>query len=124
MSVSLIVTVSIDRDYNQTGDSISEADWIAYIESDSALSLRTEPFEAIAPNGSVIRMSGPPGQSEMTLDDGTRIPFLVLSHGELSMRYHHETEDASNLVRQKVAQIASHFNALIRSDAGDGFLEW
>ncbi|MCO6044422.1 hypothetical protein NG895_10945 [Aeoliella sp. ICT_H6.2] len=124
MSVSLIVTKSIDRDYNETGDSISDADWIAFIESDSALALRTEPFEATAPDGGVIRMSVPPGQSEMALNDGTRIPFLALSRGELSMRYHPDMEDVSNLVRQKVAQIAHHFNALITSDAGDEFLEW
>ena len=124
MSVSLIITTSIDRDYNETGDSISDTDWTAFIESDAALAIRTEPFEATAPDGSVIRMSVPPGQSELTLDDGTRIPFLVLSHGELSMRYHPNMEDVSDPVRQKVAQVARHFNALITSDAGDDFLEW
>jgi hypothetical protein len=124
MSVSLIVTRSIDRKYNETGVSISDADWKAFIESDSTLALRTESFEAIAPDGSVMRMSVPPGQSEMNLDDGTRIPFLVLSHGELSMRYHRDMEDASHPVRRKVAEIARHFNALIMSDAGDEFLEW
>ena len=124
MSVSLIVTKSIDRDYNETGDSISDADWMAFVNSDSALAARTEPFEAIAPDGSVIRMAAPPGQSELTLDDGALIPFLVLSHGELSMRYHPDLEDASNPVRQKVVQIARQFNALITTDAGDEFLEW
>lgn len=124
MSVSLIVTTSIDRDHNETGDSISDADWMTFIESDSVLALRTEPFEATAPDGSVIRMSVSPGQSEMILDDGTRIPFLALSRGELSMRFHPGMDDASNPVRQKVAKIARHFNALITSDAGDKFLEW
>ena len=124
MSVSLIVTKSFDRDYNETGDSISDADWMAFIESDLALGLRTKPFEATAPDGSVIRMSAPPGQSEMTLDNGTRMPFLAWSNGELSMRYHADMEDASNPVRQKVAHIARHFNALITSDAGDEFFEW
>jgi hypothetical protein len=124
MSVSLIVTKSFDRDYNKTGDSISAADWMAFIESDSALALRRKPFEAIAPDGSVIGMSVPPGQSELTRDDGTRMPFLELSNGELSMRYHPDMEDALNPVRQKVAKIARHFNALITSDAGDEFFEW
>lgn len=124
MSVQLIVTKSFDRDYNETGDTISEVDWMAFIESDSALALRTKPFEATGPDGSVIRMSTPPGLSEMTLDDGTRMPFLALSNGELSMRYHPDMEDASNPVRQKVAQIARHLNALITSDAGDEFFEW
>lgn len=124
MSVSLIVTTSIDRNYNETGESISDADWMAFVDSDSTLASRTEPFEATAPDGSVIRMSAPPGQSELTVDEGARIPFLVLSHGELSMRYHPDMEDASNPVRQKVVQIARHFNALITTDAGDEFLEW
>ncbi len=124
MSVSLIVTISIDRDYNDTGDSISDKDWMAFIESDPVLSARTEQFDATAPDGSVIKMPVPVGQSVLTLDDGTQIPFFAMSRGELLMRYHPDMEEPSNPVRQKVAQIARHFNALITCDAGDEFFEW
>lgn len=77
MSVSLIITNSIDRDYNDTDDEIDDDDWYAFVESDPALTFRTEPFTATAPDGSVIAMSAPPGPSEFALPDGTRIPFLL-----------------------------------------------
>ena len=124
MGVALIVTASLDRHYNETGDSISFADWIAFVDSDQTLGLRSEPFEVTAPDGSIVRMTVPPGQSEMTLIDGARIPFLVLSDGELSMSYQPDLEDSSNAVRQKIVEIARHFNALITTDAGDDFLDW
>ncbi|GAB5517729.1 hypothetical protein [Rhodopirellula baltica] len=124
MSVSLIVTTSIDREFNETDDEIDDDDWLELIESDPALNLRTEPLTATAPDGTVISMSVPDGQSELMLDDGTSIPFLALSRGELSMRYHPDMEMPTNTVRLKVAEIARYFDALITSDAGDGFLEW
>ena len=124
MSVSLIVTISIDREFNETDDEIDDDDWLELIEADTALNLRTEPFTATAPDGTVISMSVPDGQSELMLDDGTSIPFLALSGGELSMRYHSDMEIPTNPVRLKVAEIARHFDALITSDAGDDFLEW
>ena len=124
MSVSLIVTISIDREFNETDDDIDDDDWLELIESDPALNLRTEPFTATAPDGTMISMSAPSGQSELTLDDGTSIPFLGLSGGELSMRYHSDMELPTNPVRLKVAEIARHFDALITSDAGDDFLKW
>ena len=37
MGVSLIVTKSFDRDYKETGDSISEADWIAMVDTDATV---------------------------------------------------------------------------------------
>ena len=124
MSVSLIVTISIDREFNETDDEIDDDDWLKLIESDPALNLRTEPFTATAPDGTVISMSVPDGQSELMRDDGTSTPFLALSGGELSMRYHSDMEIPTNPVRLKVAEIARHFDALITSDAGDDFLEW
>ena len=124
MSVSLIVTISIDREFNETDDEIDDDDWLELIEADPALNLRTEPFTATAPDGTVISMSVPDGQSELMLDDGTSIPFLALSGGELSMPYHSDMEIPTNPVRLKVAEIARHFDALITSDAGDDFLEW
>lgn len=124
MGVFLIVTKSFDRDYKETGDSISEADWIALVDADATLSIRTEPFTATAPDGSVISMATPPGQSEFVLPDGSSIPFLRLSGGELTMRYHAEMKDSGNPVRLKVAEIARHFDALVTSDAGDDFLAW
>ena len=124
MSVSLIVTTSIDREFNETGDEIDDDDWLELIESDPALNLRTEPSTATAPDGTVISMSVPDGKSELMLDDGSSIPFLVLSGGELSMRYHPDMEMPTNPVRLKVAEIARHFDALITSDAGDDLLEW
>ena len=108
MSVSLIVTISIDREFSETDDDIDDDDWLELIESDPALNLRTEPFTATAPDGTVISMSAPSGQSELTLDDGTSIPFLGLSGGELSMRYHSDMELPTNPVRLKVAEIARH----------------
>jgi hypothetical protein len=124
MGVSLIVTKSFDRNYNETGDSISDADWLALVDADTTLAICTEPFTATAPDGSVISMAAPPGQSELVLSDGASIPFLRLSGGELSMRYHPDMEAADNPVRLKVAEIARHFKALITSDTGDDFLEW
>jgi len=107
MGVSLIVTKSYDRDCNETGDSIADVDWIAFVESDDSLSLRSKPFTATLPDGSFISMSAPPGQSEFTLPDGTRIPFLALSSGRLSMRFHPDMEEPSNPVRLKVAELWS-----------------
>ena len=124
MSVTLIVTKSMDRSHRTTGDSISEPDWLAFIESDALLTLRTQPFEVTAPSGCVIQIPAQLGQSEMTLGDGTRLPFLAWFAGKLSMRLYPEMKDAANPVRQKVAQIARHFNALITTDACDEFLEW
>ena len=124
MSVSLIVTISNDREFNEKDDEIDDYDWLELIEFDPALNLRTEPITATAPDGTVISMSVPNGQSELRLDDGTSIPFLALSGGELSMRYHPDMEIPTNPVRLKVAEIARHFDALITSDAGDDFLEW
>jgi hypothetical protein len=117
MSVSLIVTVSIDRDFNETDDEIDDDDWLEFIAADPTLNLRTEPFTVTAPDGTVISMAAPDGQSELVLADGTSVPFLVLSRGELSMRYHPDMEIASNPVRLKIAEIARHFDALITSDA-------
>ena len=124
MSVSLIVTISIDREFNETDDEIDDDDWLELIESDPVLNLRTEPFTAAVPDGTVISMPVPDSQSELMLDDGTSIPFLALSGGELSMRYHPDMEIPTNPVRLKVAEIARHFDALITSDAGDDCLEW
>lgn len=124
MGVSLIVTKSLDRDYNETGCAISDTDWIALVAADATLAIRTEPFTATAPDGSVISMAAPAGQSEFTLPNGSSIPFLHLSGGELSMRYHADMETADDPVRFKVVKIARHFDALITSDAGDDFLEW
>lgn len=118
------MTTSIDREFNETGDEIDDDDWLELIQSDLALNLRTEPFTATTPDGTVISMPVPDGQSELMLDDGSSIPFLVLSGGELSMRYHSDMEMPTNPVRRKVAEVARHFNALITSDAGDDFFEW
>ena len=124
MGISLIVTKSIDREYNETGDAILKQEWMAFVESDAALSLGTAPFTATAPDGSVVSMSVPPGQTEITLPDGSRLPFLRLSSGVLSMRYSPELEIPDNPVRRKIAEIAQHFDALTRTDAGDEFLGW
>ena len=42
MSVSLIVTISIDREFNETDDEIDDDDWLELIEADPALNLRTD----------------------------------------------------------------------------------
>ena len=123
MSISLIVTKSFDRDFNETGESISLDEWLAFIESDSALSLRTEPLTATDPNGSVISMSAPEGQSEFS-SGGESIPFLALRSGELQMPYHPNMQTPSNPVRQRVSEIAQHLDALITNDADDEFLDW
>ncbi len=124
MSVSLIVTNSIDREFNETGNEIYEDDWLEFIKSDFALNLRTEPFTFTAPDGTVMSMAVADGQSELILDDTASVPFLALSGGELSMRYHPDMEIATNPIRLKVAEIARHFDALITSDAGDEFFQW
>ena len=83
MSVSLIVTNSIDRDLRQTGDEIDGDDWLEFIASDPSLTLRTESFTATSPDGTVISIAVPNGQSELNLPDGTSVPFLALTSGEL-----------------------------------------
>jgi len=40
------------------------------------------------------------------------------------MRYNPELENPENPVRQKIAEIARHLDTLIRTDAGDEFLDW
>jgi hypothetical protein len=124
MSISLIVTRSIDREFNETGDSISAHEWNAFVDSDPEITFRSDPIVARAPNGIELKMNVPPGQTELTLPSGERIPFLTLCDGELFMEYSRVLESSANVVRQKVAHIAKCFNALINTDAGDELLNW
>ncbi len=124
MGISLIVTRSYGRDYSETGESITDTEWMSFVDSDPALACRTEPYTAITPDGTQVSVSSPPGQSELLLADGTCVPFLALSRGELTMGYSPGFDDPANPVRQKIADVARQFNAMIMTDAGDGFFEW
>jgi hypothetical protein len=123
MSVSLIVTVSIDRNFNENGKQIALDDWLAIVKRDPALMLRSEPYVMRLPDGGELSMPVHPGQTEM-LVDGQRIPFLGYQDGQLSMKFTDEMEDPGDLRRKKVAEIARQLGALVTHDAGDEILDW
>jgi len=123
MGITLIITKAHDREFNETGESITLDEWLAFVDSDPILTLRTDPHSVTAPDGSKITMPASRSQTELPYGDST-IPFLHFRTGDLVMKYGSELDDPSNPARQKVSEIARHFEALITHDAGDEILDW
>ena len=57
-----------------------------------------------------------PGQSELTVARGDRVPFLGYREGELVMRLTDDMEHADDPKRRKVAEVARKLGALITHD--------
>ena len=123
MSVTLIVTKSIDENFDDTAEHIELAEWLSVIANDSSLTIRAEPYATRLPDGQELRVPVLPAQSELTVT-GERIPFLGYRDGELVMRLTEDMERPGNPQREKVAEIAGKLGALITHDAGDEILMW
>jgi len=124
VAITLIVTKSLNEDFQETGERIAMDQWLDIVEADPALTLRTQPHVTRLPDGQELTMPARPGQSELTVTGGDRVPFLGYRQGELVMRLTEDMEDANDPKRQKVAEVARKLGALITHDAGDEILKW
>jgi len=124
VAITLIVTKSLNKDFEETGEQIAMDQWLGIVEVDPALALRTQPYVTKLPDGQELTMPVRPGQSELTFAGGERVPFLGYREGELVMRLTDEMESPGDPKRQKVADVARKLGALITHDAGDEILDW
>jgi hypothetical protein len=124
MSISLIVTRSLDEDFTETGKEIALEEWLEIIESDPDLRIQAKPYAATNPKtGETILVPVQPGQAELA-NNGEWIPFLGHSEGELSMRLAPSMELETDPARRKVAELARRLGARITYDAADEILKW
>lgn len=124
MGITLIVARSSGNATDGVGDTISLDEWLALVDQDPALRLRTEPVSITHPRTNErICMDPLPGQTELALAQN-HVPFLGHLRGRLVMGYSPALEDKANPVRQKIVEIARRLGAAIRHDAGDGTLDW
>jgi hypothetical protein len=124
VAITLIVTKSLNEDFEKTGEQIAMEQWLGIVEADPALMLRTQPYTTKLPDGQQLTMPVRPAQSELTIAGGDRVPFLGYREGELVMRLTEDMEHADDPKRQKVAEVARKLGALIMHDAGDEILKW
>src|SRR4029450_9752847 len=117
VAITLIVTKSFDEGFAETGEQIDADQWLAIVDRDRALTLRTEPYVTRLPNGRELSVPVLPAQSELTVS-GERVPFLGYREGALVMRLTEDMESPGNPKRQKVAEVARELGALITHDAG------
>ena len=124
MSISIIVTRSLDADLSETSETISLEDWLNYVRQQDDLRLRVTNHEALSPNqGEQITIRAAEGESEVLIKQ-EYLPFLRYREGELVIKLYFDHEAADNPVRQRVAQVARHFNAIITHDSGDEVFHW
>src|SRR3954447_14815668 len=123
VAITLIVTKSFDENFGETGEQIGVDQWLAIVDRDRALTLRTEPYVTRLPNGQELSVPVLPAQSDLVVF-GERVPFLGYREGELVMRLTEDMESPGNPKRQKVAEVAHELGALITHDAGDEILKW
>jgi hypothetical protein len=124
MSVTLIITRSLDKNHQKTGKIIKLDEWLNLVQQDPALSIRIEPYTTANPrDGSTISISAPPGQTDL-LVQGKKLPFLAYRGGNLITRFHPDMESVENPLRRKITEISRKLDALIMHDAGDEILEW
>jgi hypothetical protein len=123
VSITLIVTKSLDENFCETGERIAIADWLAIVNRDPALILRTNPYVARLPSGQELSVPALPAQSELRIA-GLLIPFLGYRAGELVMKFAEEMESPNDPKRTKIAEVARQLGALITHDAGDEILNW
>ncbi len=124
MSVSLIVTRSLDREFNKTNMTISLEEWLAFVAKDPTLRVMATPPTATNPaTGEIISIRLRPGDTEFRASQEF-VPFLGYSDGELRMRYLDRFDNPTDPIRRQIAKVAAHFGALIMCDAGDGILDW
>lgn len=118
----MAVSLYIQRSRNQPAIELNE--WLSIIEADTNLRHRTSPYAAVNPvTRATIEIAVGDADSEICIDDEWA-PFLMFRRGRLTMNYITEFADPSNLQRQKIAAIASKFNALIVTDVDDDPLAW
>jgi hypothetical protein len=120
----LIVTKSLNEDFEETGEQIAIDQWLGVVEADPSLTLRAQPYVTTLPDAQELAMPVRPGQSELTVAGGNRVPFLGYREGELVMRLTEDMEHADDPKRHKVAEVARKLGALITHDAGDEILKW
>ncbi len=124
MGISLIVTKSWDRDFNDTSQSIAFDQWTAFVNQAPDVQLRTEDHVAVNPaTGEKITIPAGEGESELLIG-GECVPFLRFRSGNLVMEYTPDLDDPDNPVRDKISSVAKQLGALITHDAGDEILEW
>jgi len=124
MSITLIVTRTYSRDFEETGKTISLDEWLALVQKDPNLAIRTDPFVTTNPRDkSEITMAAGIGQTEL-ITNGRRVPFLRHAQGELLMQLHPDFENPENPVRKKIVEIAQMLDAQIMHDAAGEFLDW
>jgi len=117
MSVSLIVTKSYDKDFNQTGLEINQDVWSDFVESQNNVRFKTTPYSIKNPvTGYTIEIPTPDGATEI-LVEGNWLPFLYFQKGELMIRYSQDMEYADNHIRQVIIEVASYLSAMITTDA-------
>jgi len=121
VTTTLIVTKSIDENFDETAEQITLAEWLSVVARDSSLSIHTEPHVTRLPGGQELRVPALSGQTELTIA-GQRIPFLGYRNGELVMTLTADMERPGNPQREKVAEVARQLDALITHDAGDEIL--
>ncbi len=123
MRIDLFVRRLGDDDSLMSG-LIDVSEWLAVIEEDDDLRLRTEDHVARNPiTGQEIRMKAQPAESELRVDDAF-VPFLVFRSGYLTTGYSEQMDDSEDPVRRKIGSVARTLNAVISHDAGDGYLDW
>lgn len=123
MGITLILTRSIDRNLDETGLRIGLDEWLDFVQRDPTLRFQQEPYVIQTPSGSKI--SSPVAEAQAELEVGGQFcPLLYYHDGELCRGYSREFENPLNPVRQKIAEVARKFNAIISQDCGDQIVEW
>jgi hypothetical protein len=124
VAITLIVTKSVNQDFDETAEQIAMDQWLSIVAADPTLKLRTQPYVTKLPDGQELAMPVLPGQSELTVGNGEQVPFLGYRKGDLVMRLTDDMERPGDPKRQKVAEVARKLDALITHDAGDEILNW
>src|SRR5947209_3646595 len=99
MSIELIVTKSIDKNFHETGDRIQLTDWIDVIASDVTLEIRKAPYDGVSPSGESVHIPVRSGETEFILA-GEHLPFLRYFNGNLKMKFTDDLNDPNNPRRQ------------------------
>jgi hypothetical protein len=116
LSIALIVT--------RPGAAITLSEWTEFVDEDDDLRLRVQPYESLNPGtGETLTIRAGEADAEIQIA-GQWLPFLRFQDGSLRTKYTRQLDDPRNAIRVKIATVARRLGALIRTDAGDEFLNW
>lgn len=106
------------------GEAILLEDWLAYLAKTPELRHRTEGYTGRNPKtGEEIAIAAGDGESELALE-GSMVPFLSWSDGELVGRFYLFADDPRDAQRSRIAEIAQHFGAVVVEMGEGSSLKW